>query len=214
MINQRHGLIHQSVATWLVVACGAMACMPAWALYKVVGPDGKVTYTDRAPADQSAKPLKSGGASGASTNLPYALQGVVARYPVLLYTSSTCPPCDSGRQMLMTRGVPFTEKTVTTPEDARALLRAESTEHLPVLRIGQKQLQGYAQADWTSYLDAAGYPSTSILPAQYRGPQATPLTTAAPKSIAPLAANDAESANPSPSPAATPAVSAPPGFRF
>ena len=32
-----------------------LACMPSHAQYKVVGPDGKVTYTDRAPGGNDGK---------------------------------------------------------------------------------------------------------------------------------------------------------------
>ena len=81
---------------------------PAWALYKVVGPDGRVTYTDRAPVDKPAKAIKANGASTPTDALPYDLQKVVSRFPVTLYTGNNCTPCDTARQLLKTRGVPFT----------------------------------------------------------------------------------------------------------
>jgi hypothetical protein len=68
--------------TGLLALCATLP-MPAWALYKVVGPDGKVTYTDRAPANQEAQALRSNGATAQTDTLPYELQKVVTRYPVL-----------------------------------------------------------------------------------------------------------------------------------
>jgi len=138
---------------------------PAWALYKVVGPDGKVTYTDRPPVDQNAVTLKSNGATSGTDNLPYDLKKVVDKYPVTLFTSSNCAPCDAGRRYLQARGVPFTEKTVSTDADIKALSKQESVNETPVLKVGTKQLLGFAQSEWASYLDAAGYPAQSRLPA-------------------------------------------------
>lgn len=199
----------------LVGAAALSTAVPAWALYKVVGPDGKVTYTDRAPQSAPAQALKADGTPAPAERLPYALQQVVSRYPVVLYTGRNCGPCDAGRQMLKARGVPFTEKTVTTAEDAKALQRAENTDGLPVLRIGPRQLQGYAHNEWVSYLDAAGYPAQSTLPASYQWPAPQPLVPVTP---APASESTTPAAEPAP---AVPAGSnggrggnAPPGFRF
>ena len=186
---------------------------PAWAQYKVVGPDGRITYTDRPPVDRPVKAVKPSGAVADNAALPYALRNVVARYPVTLYTSSACAACDAGRTLLKGRGVPFTEKTVTTSDDARVLQSREGTNQVPVVRIGSKQIAGYEQGEWTSYLDAAGYPSQSALPPTYRHPAATPLApTANPPQLAP-AADPAPTSSPEPAPA-SPGGTAPPGFRF
>ncbi len=207
----------------LVGAAALTGSLPAWALYKVVGPDGKVTYTDRPPPNQPAQALKADGSPVAAERLPYALQQVVNRYPVVLYTGRNCAPCDAGRQMLKARGVPFTEKTVSTAEDAKALQRAENTDGLPVLRVGAKQLLGYAHSEWVSYLDAAGYPAQSALPATYQWPAPQPLVAPAPVAGEASGANGA-GARPAPQTEQGPQApagsnggrggSAPPGFRF
>lgn len=186
---------------------------PAWALYKVVGPDGRVTYTDRAPTSQPARALKANGGSTATDALPYELQKLVERYPVVLYTGNNCTPCDTGRQLLKARGVPFTEKTVSTSEDIRQFRSQESTDQLPTVRIGQKQLSGLQHAEWTSYLDAAGYPPRSALPPGYQYPAATPLVTPEPKpGNAPGTPDAAAGASAVPSP--NPPGNAPAGIRF
>ena len=41
---------HRRVRLLLVVGVALLSAPPAFALYKVVGPDGRVTYTDRPPA--------------------------------------------------------------------------------------------------------------------------------------------------------------------
>lgn len=188
-----------------------LATTPAWALYKVVGPDGKVTYTDRPPVDQPAVTLKANGASSASDNLPFELKRVVERYPVTIFTSGDCGPCDAGRKMLQTRGIPYTEKTVNTDADVKAYTKQEGVNQTPILRVGAKQLVGFNQNEWSSYLDAAGYPAQSKLPVNYKQRPATPLTTPA---AAPASTPSRPEA--SPPPAATPPApgNAPAGFRF
>ena len=185
--------------------------LPAWAQFKVVGPDGRITYTDRPPVDRPAQTLKSSGSAANNAALPYALSNVVARYPVTLYTSANCAPCDAGRTLLKERGVPFTEKTVNTSDDARALQSREGTSQVPLIRIGSKQISGYEQGDWTSYLDAAGYPNQSALPSNYRFPPATALAPAAASMPTPEAAPAPFT---SPSPAPTSGGNAPAGIRF
>jgi glutaredoxin len=156
---------------------------PALALYKVVGPDGSVTYTDRPPAAANSK-ITSLGRNGESAvvdaGLPFDLRQVAAKYPVTLYTSVDCSPCDSGRQFLQQRGVPFNEKRIVSEDDAAALERTVGGRTLPALTVGSQALRGLSQGDWTSFLDAAGYPRESKLPRGYQAPAATPLVERAP----------------------------------
>ena len=203
---------HLSFSTRLLTTLSGLMLLsgPAWALYKVVGPDGSVTYTDRPPTDKPAVSIKTNGSSVATSNLPFELKQVVNRYPVTLYTSPKCTPCDAGRQLLQTRGIPFVERTIQTADDIKAVQRLENSDQVPLLKVGSKQLQGYSLSDWTSYLDAAGYPSKSALPANYQQPAATPLTT--PAASAPAAAPTKVDTAPVPVPAPVPGT--PPGFRF
>ncbi len=205
------GVSHRAPRIWAAFAflAASAALSPAWALYKVVGPDGKVTYTDRPPLDAKAESVKAGASSGPSTaGLPYALARVVSRYPVLLITSAKCSACESARQLLTSRGVPFTEKTVNTPEDAQALSRQEGTDQVPLMRIGGQQVLGFSANEWTSYIDAAGFPAQSLLPANYANPAPTPLApvTSKPEPVRPP---KAEHSAPLPSEGPAPA-----GIRF
>ncbi|MFY9477145.1 MAG: glutaredoxin family protein [Aquabacterium sp.] len=189
-----------------------VAATPAWALYKVVGPDGKVTYTDRPPVDKPAQALRTNGSVSSNASLPFELRQVASKYPVTLYTSKDCTPCDSGRQSLRQRGIPFTEKSVATSADVQALQRLENTQQVPVLRIGAQQVKGYSEAEWQSYLDAAGYPKQSSLTG-YQWVDATPL--APPAASAPAKQGPAGSQAPAATASSgSPASTAPSGFRF
>ena len=194
---------------------GATGLANAQQVYRIVGPDGKVTFSDKPPAETNAKVTAAAGSSGggvATASLPFELRQVVQKYPVILYTGDNCGPCQSARSMLITRGVPFAEKSVMTAEDSQALQRLSGDNSLPFATIGGQQLKGFSDTEWTQFLNAAGYPATSVLPASYRQPAATPLVavSAAPATTAPAA--PARAAAPVPQPA--PAAASPSGIRF
>ncbi|WP_442866836.1 glutaredoxin family protein [Acidovorax sp. NCPPB 4044] len=202
----------------LCAACAAMAAVPAGAqtVYRIVGPDGKVTFSDRAPDAKMAPAPLASGRSAAGAALPYELQQIVGRFPVTLYTSNDCTPCSNARDLLVNRGVPFTERTVNTNEDIDALQRMSGSTTLPFGTIGSQQLSGFSDAEWAQYLDAAGYPKQSQLPVAYRRPPAAPLVAA--KTAAPVTApGPATSAPPAPAsnpPPAAPTRSNPAGIQF
>ena len=194
---------------------GAVTASHAQQVYRIVGPDGKVTFSDKPPVESTAKVTAAAGASGggvAAASLPFELRQVVQKYPVTLYTGDNCGPCQSARTMLIARGVPFTEKSVTTTEDSQALQRLSGENSLPFATIGGQQLKGFSDAEWTQFLNAAGYPATSILPGSYRQAAATPLVTV---SAAPATTAAAPAPARAAAPAQTaPAAASPSGIRF
>lgn len=200
---------------------GLLAATPGFALYKVVGPDGKVSYTDQPPQDEKThkvQPLAvSGGGGGSGTPdaaLPFELRQVVRRYPVTLYTAPDCAPCDSARKLLRQRGVPHSEKSVTSSADGTAF-KGLGGQTLPMLQIGAQQLRSFSEGEWNRYLDAATYPSQSRLPTNYQFAAATPL---APQASAPVplptAASPAPQAPAAPPPPTDARGNPVPGFRF
>jgi len=201
----------------LLSALVGLATAHAQGVYRIVGPDGKVTFSDLPPPDAkgAAKVTSAGMATETRPPLPFELQQLVAKYPVTLYTAQGCHPCDSGRQLLATRGIPYTEKTVNTPEDVTAFLRINTENTLPLLLIGGQRVKGFSASEWGSYLDAAGYPQTSSLPPSYRQPAALPLVPLKTAAEAPSQTPSAAPSNPS-HPPQKPATSPsnPAGIRF
>ena len=156
----------------------SLAALPAWALYKVVQPDGSTTYTDRPPASGNARTTTLGqSAAPAQPELvfPLDLRQAAQRYPVTLYTAANCAPCDSGRQLLVQRGVPYSERRIASDEDAQALERLVGGRTLPALTIGAQPVRGLSETDWNTYLDAAGYPRESRLPRGWAPAPVLPL---------------------------------------
>lgn len=197
----------------------------AQTIYRIVGADGRVTFSDKPPATPDKATVTGAGGRSAPADagageLPFELHQVVNRYPVTLYTSTNCPPCGAGRALLSSRGVPFTERTVNTAEDNAALQRLSGDNSLPFLTIGGQQIKGYSDSEWIQFLDAAGYPKTSQLPASYRSPAPAPLVavqkpdaTPAPAAMSQTRrANDVPTVAPVQPPAVTP--SNPAGITF
>lgn len=205
---------HLCLSTLLGLAAATAA---AQGVYRIVGPDGRVTFSDQPPPSANARPagVSASPGAGGGVQLPFALRQVASRYPVVLYTGENCAPCNSGRNLLNARGVPYTEKTVTSNEDAEALKRLAGEASLPFMTIGSQQLRGYSDTEWTQFLDAAGYPRQSALPAGYTRPAPSPLvqvTRAAP-GAAPTQATRPAAAAPAEIPVEPP-VSNPAGIRF
>lgn len=201
----------------IIAACalfaGATTLTNAQPVYRIVGADGKVTFSDKPPVEAKVKITSAAGKSSggiANSSLPFELRQVAQKYPVTLYTGENCGPCQSARSMLITRGVPFSEKTVSTLEDSQALQRLSGESSLPFATIGGQQLKGFSDAEWTQFLNAAGYPAASVLPSSYRQPAATPLVTVA--AAPPAVVAPARAAAQAPQP--TPAMANPSGIRF
>jgi glutaredoxin len=197
----------------LLLMCTASA--HAQQLYKWIGPDGKVTYSD-IPPPPAAKQVEKKGVSFGSTAasiLPFELAETARNHPVTLYTSAQCAPCNAGRELLTSRGIPFAEKTVTTNEDIAQLRQAGGDSQLPLLVIGRNKQNGFETGRWTASLTAAGYPETSKLPTSYRNPPAEPA--AAPVKSVRANTTAGEQAAIKPAEDLPPAIgNAPPGFRF
>lgn len=179
------------------------AAMPSPAQYKLVGTDGKVTYTDRAPdapdGRSKAVALQAPPAPVEET-LPFELRQVANRYPVTLYAlSSHCEPCESARSLLRLRGIPYSEKQVTNAEDSQALEKIAGGRETPTLAIGSQVVRGMSPDLWNAYLDAAGYPRVSKLPTGYQN-----------RAPAPMVERREDATAPAPTPAARVALQAAP----
>lgn len=193
-------LVARCLASMLFAAMAFASCtVQAQSVYRIVGPDGKVTFSDIPPVSVTGKAaptvniLQSGQAE--QSNLPLEVRQVAAKFPVTLYVGNNCAPCDSGRNLLSNRGIPFTEKTVSTAEDAQAFQKLSTSTSLPLLIIGGQHISGFLASEWTQYLNAAGYPEQSKLPASYRRAPATPLVAV---KATPIEATKPTPANPAP----------------
>jgi glutaredoxin len=178
----------------------AAAAPSAHALFKVVGPDGRISYTDRAPETGRVTPVNQSTTGAPEVPMSYATRQASQRFPVTLYSADGCEPCNDARQLLSRRGIPFQERTLITPEDKEAMKQQVGSTGLPLLKVGGQTIPGYSVQAWNETLDVAGYPAIG---------KAAPMAKQADaKPIAPRAAPKAKAVDPQDAPAPTQAAPA------
>ncbi len=201
-----------------------VACAGLWGavanaqVFRIVGPDGKVTFSDKPPTDARGTPAQSlaitRSAGTGTAGLPVELRTATERFPVTIYTGADCGPCISARSFLVSRGVPFTERTVSSNDDIEALQRLSGGRSLPFATIGGQHIRGFSNSEWSQYLDAAGYPRTSQLPPSYRNPDPSPLVAVQQPRLAAEGNGGGARPQADPLPASAPEPQNPAGIRF
>ncbi len=176
-----HASLHSARLSALAAFAASLVLLatPSQAQYKIIGADGKVTYSDREPSANDGRVTALGARAAvqpAEPDLPFELRQIAAKYPVTLYTASgACEPCVLARQLLKQRGVPFSERNAASNEDIEALEKISGGRETPTLTVGSQVLRGFGSDSWGQYLDAAGYPRESRLPSTYQYRAATPI---------------------------------------
>lgn len=228
------GAVRAGRAAW--AALGAVSLLLATApqaqtLYRIVEPDGRITYTDRpapgavatplgaaSPARQGASAPGTGAASSDMTSWPAPLREAALRFPVTLYAAEGCTPCDQARRLLQRRGVPYTERRVHTEEDARRLEQLTGSRLVPAATVGRQVLSGFQEQEWGGWLDSAAYPRTPMLPPGWQAAGAMPLAPRPPAAASAAAAlttpSAAEPAGRAPAPTAPVPGPGTAGIRF
>ena len=188
-------------------------------VFKWVDANGKTHFSDQ-PPPANAKPsqMKQSGATTSGVALPYALATAARNFPVTLFTTDPCGGCDQGRSFLKARGIPFSERTITTEADLQKLKEAGGTGSLPFLTVGKTKSTGFQSDAWSTMLNVALYPTTKMLPASYQYPTAV---SAAPKPVkaepdqeALRVAQEEEKRRKEAALAKPKSPTAPPGFQF
>ena len=162
----------------LALLAGAVSLsLTAVAQYRWTDADGKVAFGDAPPpgAKNVQRLGESSSTAAASADLPFELRIAVERFPVTLYTTASCAPCESARAFLRRRGVPHAERTVTFKEEAERMQRDGLGTSFPVATFGRSVQRGFDAAAWTVVLDASGYPAQSRLPSNWKYAAAQPL---------------------------------------
>jgi hypothetical protein len=151
----------------LGLGLGAADAALADKLYKWTDADGNVHYTDHAPTPAEAKTQerKRFGDKPTDVSIPYALQRALKKYPVTLYTADCGEGCTKAAALLAKRGVPYTEKNARDPAVADELKAINGGKvEVPFMKVGTSTVRGFEEGAWNESLDAAGYPSSAVIP--------------------------------------------------
>lgn len=138
----------------------AMPATAADTVYKVVGPNGEITYSDKPPADRSrANTLEF-------RNLPSSpLPAHVLRFreqleksaegrinaarasresDTVLFTASWCGHCKRAKTHLAAAQINYVEHDIESVDGMRAFISAGGTGGVPLLVAGDRRIQGYS----------------------------------------------------------------------
>jgi glutaredoxin len=140
----------------------APVAIQADTVYRSVGPDGKVTYSQRPPADGKidktlvfqnlpSTPLpeatlryrneltKSMGKRLAESAKPYRAQPVI-------FMAQWCGYCKQAKSYLAEKGISYREYDIDTPDGMRAFVEAGETRGVPVMFANGQRVQGFSRA--------------------------------------------------------------------
>lgn len=154
-------------ALFALAMLAASPAADAETLYKTIGPDGRVEYTDRPPADaRQAKALNF--ADLPATPLPdsvlryreqlqKSLQNRLSNAAKpgggpQLFTAAWCGYCRKAKAHLAARGIAYREHDIDTPDGQLAFAQAGSASGIPLLLVGEQRVQGFSAAAYDAAL--------------------------------------------------------------
>lgn len=139
----------------------ASMCTAHAQTYRWTDSSGHTIISDTPPPSQARQAARVGGKAQPDDGLPFATRQAAARFPVTLYTTADCgEECQPARDLLKTRGVPFTEKIVQTEAEQAALKALVGDLFVPSLQVGRQHQRGFNASLYEQMLDLAGYPKS------------------------------------------------------
>lgn len=142
---------------------------PAQNLYKSIGPDGRIVYSDRRPAEGRIEktlqfknlPASSLPAS-ASSQLEQlrkqkgAQQAAAQAGQVVIYTTSWCGYCKKAKAYLAGKGISYRELDIETGPGMAAYAQAGGEGGVPLLFYRGQRVQGYSKEAYDSLFESRG----------------------------------------------------------
>ena len=159
----------------LLLACLmiVLSSVQAGELFRWMDKTGRMNYGDVPPTDAAdVERIKLSSEPMQNENMPYETRRAMQNFPITLYVGVGCgDTCNQARSLLSKRGIPFSEKLLSTKQDIDAFKQLSGIDgEVPVLAVGKNFLKGFGESRWMSELDIAGYPKT----APYRAYTAAP----------------------------------------
>lgn len=135
------------------------ALAAAATLYKSVGSDGRVTYSDRPPTQGKVEKTLTFKNLPASPlpesviryrkDLLESAQRRGARPPaanhIQLFSAAWCGYCSQAKAYLAARNIAYQEHDIDTPEGQRAFGQAGNHSGIPLLLVQGQQVQGFSK---------------------------------------------------------------------
>jgi glutaredoxin len=140
-----------------------IAAAQAESVYKSIGPDGKIIYSDKPPTDGRVEKTMT-FANLPSSPLPAASLSYVeqlrrfrafspAKKPdsaavtgVVLYSAAWCGYCTKAKAYLAAKGISYDEVDIDSKDGMKAYAQAGGGGGVPLLLAGGQRVQGFSPA--------------------------------------------------------------------
>lgn len=121
-------------------------------IYKVVGPDGKVSYSDKEPQAEKAEKLKIQTYSG--TPSVSSLDASVKR--VTLFSAQWCGHCRAAKAYFNKNKIAFDEWDTDKSYYAQRKMKEFGTKSVPVILVGNQKMIGFSPESFEAMRGKAG----------------------------------------------------------
>ncbi len=152
----------------MLFSCATFAIAPvadAQTVYKSVGPDGKVVYSDSPPVDGKnarqlkfdklpASPLPAPARAAVDQHRRAGSTAMPATSDVVLYSASWCGYCMAAKSWLGSRGIAYREIDIDTDSGRAYFTRAGGGDGIPLLVAGGQRVQGFSPAAYDALFPA------------------------------------------------------------
>lgn len=140
-------------------------------LYKSVGPDGRISYSDTPPAGAKVQKTMSYSPLSASPvpesvrrdrqELEASLQRrsletATGSEGIRLFTATWCGYCTKAKAYLGQRGIAYQEYDIDTPAGKQAFAQAGTGAGIPLLLWKEKRQQGFSKAGYDALFENLG----------------------------------------------------------
>ena len=129
--------------------------------FKWVDAQGRTHYGDRPPAEAKARPVTAAINTYSGTPVLNApgkpATPAQQRENLVIYTTPTCGYCTAAKAHMGRRGIPYTERDVTTSESYEREFRQKGGRGVPLIVAGSQTLNGYSAESLDALLKGAGY---------------------------------------------------------
>lgn len=152
---------------WLAAIAAASVALLAQAgdtVYKVVGPDGKVSYSQMPPASAPARKMEFNNLPATplpehvlrfrqemEKNISQKLTAAAAPTQGLrLYSAKWCVYCRHAKAWLGAKGVAYTEVDIDTPQGMQEFATTGGSRSVPLLIGPSVRVQGFSEEAYTA----------------------------------------------------------------
>ena len=181
-------------------------------VYQWKDANGNTVFSDKPSPSQKSELKRLQPNVVQTSGGSYTMREAVRKAPITLWTNNCGSNCDSARNLLNTRGTPYSLRNPEASKaDYDAMMKLSGSAVVPLLQVGGTLLRGFDELSWNSALDAVGYPKTPdptlrnaapVLPTPFLHTSSTPTPNGNASATPPP--TPAPTSTPTPTPTATP----------